>query len=357
VHETHEKNANSYEPHLGLLTARIKIPLAGEIRAYYLLLFSLFILFLITKNAAVGLLAGITILFIVLWESGSSIISNYRQNSHEKKEIDADLLAKAVFYELKDVFIAIFIGVVVWFGSGYLLNTPTPINAIVSCSMLPAYERGDMIILQGADVNTQYLQYSGKLADIAQTAQIAYQNSTFEVQGSIYSYCMQNRDERCNNFWISPQEFKESHGPLEFEYSLCKKYYYKENRIELRPCITKTIFEGEEILFDENADLLVYRPGENDIYALTGDIVHRARFAVEAGDGQAYFMKGDNNAVYDFQFYSQAHGKGNLPVREGQLLGKSVLRMPFIGNFKLFIAPQVLVLPDESTGCNAYFVK
>ena len=328
------------EPKIPFLTSIFAFPYIGLVHGYYLTLLAFFVLFLVTKISFIGLLAGLNILFIVAWEFYVGSKTGGVKN------------------ELKDTVLAVGLGLLVWFGSGFILNTPTPINAIVSCSMLPNYERGDMIILQGGELNTQYVQYEGKKEDITRLAKVEYDSRTYEIEGSLYTYCQGRASEPiCLAFYKNPGQFREVHGPLELQYGNCVKQDINTAEKRNIACITDTVFEGQKIEFSKDYDLIVYQPKSQDLYALVGDIVHRARFAINASDGIIYFTKGDNNPIYDFQIYSTAYKKGNGPVEPGQIKGKSILRIPFIGNFKLFITPQVLFLDDDSTGCNEYFVE
>lgn len=362
------KNKPIADPKIPYLTDIIGIPLLGPIRAYYLLLLILFAFFLFTKSWLIGAFAGITMLFIVGWEFYYGSKTGGIKN------------------ELKETALAILLGLIVWFGSGFLLNTSTPINAIVSCSMLPAYERGDMVILQGAPANTIYAEYSGSKYDINSTASVQFGGQNYLFNGSIYSYCSQKTQASCANyyadpqkygqsggqislvcdagtesicksFYSSPEKFVESHGPISFEYGNCNKYYPKTQSTVVEACVSKTYFNGNEIPFDSNAQLIVYQPKKSDVYSLVGDIVHRARVGINASDGTVYLTKGDNNPIYDFQFFSNAYNAGNSPVETSQLKGKVIFRIPWLGNFKLFITPQVLIASDQSTGCDSYFNK
>ncbi|MFH1307176.1 MAG: hypothetical protein ABIH83_06005, partial [Candidatus Micrarchaeota archaeon] len=315
-----KEKKSTVEPRIPYLTDAIGIPYFGGVKTYYLLLLLFFILFIFTKNAIIGILGGLNILFIIIWEFYAGSKTGGMKN------------------EIKDTVIAILIGLIVWFGSGWILDTPTPINAIVSCSMLPAYERGDMVILQGGHVNTKYMQYDGLINDIVSTATIKYGNITKKVQGSLYSYCAQNKDDICDEFKENPAQFSETHGPLELKYGVCTKFYPEENKKISIACVKETYFNGEKIEFDEKYELVVQQPKKTDLYSLTGDIVHRVRFAVNASDGIIYFTKGDNNAIYDFQLYSKQYKMGNSPVEEEQVKGRVILRIPLLGNFKLFIA-------------------
>ncbi|MFH0927135.1 MAG: hypothetical protein V1822_01000 [Candidatus Micrarchaeota archaeon] len=337
--EDFRKSKTGPEPKIPFLTSLFAFPYIGAIRGYYLLLALFFVLFIATKSPLVGFCAGATIAFIVVWEFYAGSKSG------------------GVANEIRDTAIAIGLGLLVWFGSGYVLNTPTPINAIVSCSMLPAYERGDMIILQGAMPNTQYVDYPEPVSSIPMQAWVKYNGGDYSFNGSLYSYCQAHIGEQiCMDFLREPASFEESHGPLVLKYGQCIKQGINTKEKKYVPCVRETYFGAKKIEFSKDADLIVYAPKNTDVYSLVGDIIHRARFAINASDGIIYFTKGDNNPVYDFQIYSSGYKMGNSPVSPEQIKGRGILRIPLLGNFKLFISPQVLFLDDDSTGCNAYFV-
>lgn len=52
------------------------------------------------------------------------------------------------------VFFGMFLAIVVYQALGFALSTPDPIVVVVSCSMLPNLDRGDLLVLQGVDVST-----------------------------------------------------------------------------------------------------------------------------------------------------------------------------------------------------------
>ncbi len=341
---------------LGSLAHPIPLPLLGPTPAYYLLLLALFIFYIFTKLMPVGLLAGALMLFIVIYE----FFLGVKEGGLKK--------------ELLNTALAILVALMVWFGSGFVLQTPTPINAIVSCSMRPAYERGDLVLLAGGPVKAPVYSYAGRSTDINSTARIKFGSSDWSASGSWLAYCSAHlsEDVRCQEFAGRPEAFVETHGPLELRYGACTRQEAGSNKpVATTICVTETRFNGQVVPDDKasgpNGDLIVYSPKPGDLFSRVGDIVHRARIGINATDGLVYLTKGDNNPVYDLQAHDygvQAGNSppagsppaaGNSPVSPAQIKGHVWLRIPFIGNLKLFITPQVLADPSSLSGCDSHF--
>lgn len=341
------------EPRLPPFTDAIGVPYLGAVKAYYFILAALFLTYLLSHVVLVGLAAGALMVGIVLWE------------------FYCGMRTGGVRRELEETAIAIGLALLIWFGAGFALNTPTPINAIVSCSMLPAYERGDMVMLQGGLPRTQYFDYAGRAEDINASAWIRMDASgaagrsggervePFAVRGSLLGYCLQEgaADPRCQRFIADPGAFVETHGPLEMRYGYCRRDYPKTGEEKTAICVTHTAFDGKPVPFDAGAELVVYSPKPAEYYgrSVGGEIVHRARLAVRASDGLAILTKGDNNPVYDLQAYDPASEAVNEAVSPEQLKGRVIVRLPFLGNLKLFITPGALLSPAALSGCDSRF--
>ncbi len=328
-----------------VLTASIKLPIVGEVPAYYFVLFLLFVFYILFKNILFGLVGGLLMVFIVVWEFYAGAKEGGLKN------------------ELKNTAIAILLALVVWFGAGIVLATPTPINAIVSCSMRPAYERGDMVFLKGGDIKTMYVNYAGPVSDINSSAVITSSESTWQINGSLLAYCSYDlstgrKDGRCQVFLQQPDAFVETHGPLQFTYGACPRAKAEGGILPSQTiCVRTTTFDGKPVAYDSTYDLIVYGPKSGDLYSRVGDIVHRVRLAVKGSDGATvYLTKGDNNPVFDLQAYDYSTGQGNSPVQMSQIRGHVFARLPFVGNLKLFITPQILADPASQTGCDSHFI-
>lgn len=332
-------------PLLLSLTAPIKLPFVGHVPAYYFILLFLFIFYILVKNIFLGLLAGLLMVFIVAWEFYAGVKEGGLKS------------------ELKNTAIAILLALIVWFGAGWVLATPTPINAIVSCSMRPAYERGDMVFLKGGDIKTAYFDYNGPTSDINSSAIITFGSQSWPIDGSLLAYCSHDlssggKDGRCQAFLQEPGAFVETHGPLQFTYGTCPRVKADGNSAPYTQtiCVRSTTFEGKQVAYDPSYDLIVYGPKSGELYSRVGDIVHRVRMAVRGSDGTTvYLTKGDNNPVFDLQAYDYSTGQGNNPVQMSQIRGHVFARLPFLGNLKLFITPQILADPTSQSGCDSNF--
>ena len=328
------------EKFVQILNQGHKVYFLGEIKNYYFLILILLILYILTKSLLFGILAGLTIFFFFFFEIYQGI------KSHGIKK------------EIFEIFVALGLAAAVWFGMGFLLNTPSPINAIVSCSMLPSYERGDLIILEGGKIKTNYFEYNGKIKEILDNPSVYYREQKLDLNYSIYVYCIYNKQEDiCQIFKTEPNLFYEKYGPIKLKYDLCKKYYKKNDLIFQTPCIKKAYYDTKEIPFSKDLDLIVYTPKKTEMYGeLGGDIIHRSVFAIKSNDGIYYFTKGDNNPIYDFQLSDPMKGYRNLAPNQEQLKGRVIFKIPYVGNVKLVITPQVLLLNEEQTGCGSYFI-
>ena len=70
-------------------------------------------------------------------------------------------------------FIIVFLLVFIFYkGLGYALHTPDPVLSVVSCSMLPTLQRGDLIVVKG--IKWQDIKATGKWADPNSTIVVYY---------------------------------------------------------------------------------------------------------------------------------------------------------------------------------------
>ncbi len=275
--------------------------------------------YLATKNIFFGLLVAAEILFLVAAEMKQGIREHGWKN------------------ELKDTFIALLVAVAAWYLASFLLNTSSPISAVVSCSMLPNLQRGDFVIVQGAGVSAYEIAMSEKEVEaLKQDSIVEYDNRIYRFKGSIYSYCVFVNDQLCGNFSREPEMFIEKKGNLSFQYSQCQIDTASGTRST--PCISGVYYEGKFYKPSKTNDIIVYTPAKSELYSLSGDIVHRSYFKIKTESGIYYLSKGDNNPVFDIQIFDYARGMGNDPITPDKLKGKVIFKVPLLGYFKLFIS-------------------
>jgi len=258
--------------------------------------------------------------------------------------------------EIKETAIALALALLVWFGASFVLNTSSPLNAIVSCSMLPHISRGDMVVLSGDMVQAQQEEVA-TLSRISR-AQV-YESGVLaaEVNGSMYSYCATRQDsELCRRFIVSPEKFTETHGELAFAYEKCKIVMDKDRDAVYGPCVSYLEVNGNRHYTNLGNDVVVYQPVKGEYYSRVGDIIHRAYIRLyNREDGKTYFLtKGDNNPIFDIQVYDEKTGEGNAPVELSRSKGRILVSVPYLGYFKLFISPAAIPTPE---GCDRHYAK
>lgn len=303
----------------------------------FFILIGSFLLFLITRHPAFGLIVGVSIFALVAVEVAMGIATG------------------GIAKELKEIAIALIVALSIWYGASFVLNTPAPLNGIVSCSMLPHFDRGDLVILQGGQIEAPTLSMEREEFDriTTSTALVRFNNETKEVSGSMFSYCAQNKDDACSLFLTHPEEFSEEHGPLTFQYALCSKVFLSSGEKASIPCISSVKYGKNTIKENISNDVIVYQPAKDELYIRSGDIIHRVLLKLKVDDEVHYITKGDNNPIADIQVFDYNAGMGNRPASSSQLKGKVILRVPYIGFFKLFISGMFI----EPAGCDSIFSK
>ena len=289
-----------------------------------ILLVTLF-LFLIFRNPIFGFLVGIELMVMVIFEI------KYGAKKHGWK------------HELLDTVIALFVALFIWYLASFLLNTGSPLSAVASCSMLSNLQRGDFVVVQGSKINAHEISMTeAGFAAIKDDAIIFYGDKQLStVKGSIYSYCNSfSGDSVCREFINAPEQFIEKKGPLTFHYSRCE--LATEAGLKYVPCVTSVDYAGKDYKQSFDNDIIVYTPTKGDIFSVIGDIVHRSYFKITTDTGNVYYLsKGDNNPVFDIQFYDYKYNAGNSPVNSNNVKGKVVTRIPYLGYFKLLITPAI----------------
>lgn len=242
-------------------------------------------------------------------------------------------------HEIVDTIIALFVAVAIWLGLSFVLSTSSPISAVVSCSMLPELQRGDFILVQGADVNAyEIIMSKEELESLTEPATIYYDGKNITINGSISPYCnLYPVSDMCDAFFKSPEKIVEQKGAFIYRYEMCSMEHQSRGTIML-PCLKSVTFRGDEYLTNFSNDVIVYGPPPTDLYYyLQGDVVHRVMFKINSEGETYYITRGDNNPVLDIQSYYYGADLANHPVPDKFSRGKVIARVPFLGYFKLFI--------------------
>lgn len=285
------------------------------------------ILYLFTKNMIFGILVAIELIAFVALEIYEGIQKN------------------GIKYEIKDTLKSLGIALLIWFLISFFLQTSVPLSAVVSCSMLPSLQRGDMVVIQGAQIDKIKTpetelnkQDFAKLLSSETFVNSPYKN--FTVNGSIFSYCIvyQFADPICKSFFKEPQKFTEHRGEVAFTYTQCKRKILGSNKLIDTPCVSSISYNGKEYALNFSNDIIVYQPNKYDLFSYTGDIIHRVQLKIKSENQTYVLTKGDNNNIFDIQFFDYKRGIGNTPVKEQNIKGLHLFTLPYIGYFKLFIS-------------------
>ncbi len=240
--------------------------------------------------------------------------------------------------ELLDTFIALAIAVVIWYGASFLLNTSSPVSGVVSCSMLPNLQRGDFVLVQGAQVNAYSISMTDyELKSLTGPATIIYDNKTATINGSLYSYCRLFDSDFCKALVTDPSSVIEQKGAFAYHYSACDLSFSSGNSTSI-PCVSAVQFRGKNYSTNFSNDIIVYSPPKGDLFYYVGDIIHRAFFKINNNGKIYYLTRGDNNPILDIQAYDYGTGLFNEPIPADHVRGKTLLRVPILGYFKLFIS-------------------
>ena len=313
-------------------------------RISYYVLAGAFVLFLLLKSSAMLsllflVLIGLTMFFIVLAESFAGYLEGGLKS------------------ELREIVLAILWALSIWFLIGLLLGTKVPFNGVVSCSMVPTLERGDLLILKADQTDAPSIALSKEDFDaITPAATVTHSGNSYSFNGSIFSYCVAHPTERlCVEFSNDASGFAEHHGKLEFAYGYCERIAKGSNSLVSREiCVKEIKFGGQALI--PTQDIAVYEPHKGDLFSYSGDIVHRIVARFSYANETKYITKGDNNPIADMQVYDYSRSIGNSPFGSERVKGVVALKLPYLGFFKLALSSPLnpsIALAVEN--CESYY--
>ncbi len=223
-----------------------------------------------------------------------------------------------------EIITAFGLAVAVWLALSFVLQTSTPLNVVTSCSMLPALERGDLIILQGGRVRAPEASVPFALSN-ARTVEKRLDSPFLGKSYRLFYSTVVDASDAVN-----------------YSFAECVVRAL-DGRVVARDACVDSAFVGGTV-FRQNADndVVVYEA----VPAKYGLIIHRVFARLNATDGVFYLTKGDNNAFVDQQV-------GISLVPEDRVRGKVLFRIPFVGYLKLFLFLQF----DEPPGCRQILEK
>lgn len=300
-----------------------------DLKIPYLVMVATFVLFILTKMQVFVFTSALVFVLTLLIESFFS----------------ADKIGWKK--EFKETLIAALAAGVLWLAASYFLQTSAPLNGILSCSMLPSLERGDMVVLSGWGIQAPEVNLSE-----SEWKQIT-------DSGALHFACGVCRGTESNEpCLIDPRSNTKADGdyPLKFECGTCENYNPSTGAKENVACTKSVTIFGKKIEENLQNDVVVYTPLPSDVFSRSGDIIHRVFVKISVEGKKYYLIKGDNNPGFDVQVVTQ-DGASNAPVTQERVIGKVMLRLPYIGYYKIFLAGITnQALLETPAGCDAYLM-
>lgn len=295
--------------------------------------------FLLQASEAIAIILGAAIFFTIMVLLAIELTNGIKEEGFSRNAIEIVIAVVAVL--------------VFWFILKAVLHTQYPLDVVPSCSMLPTLQRGDMILLQGANqtsinapiVNVNATQWN---ASFSSTATEAIECVAYNVSGGR----LRIQQELQPGFTVGLLRNAGQYAqivPYQFQDNLSVKFLCGEVNVTtpngtVRYASTVGISIGNRTINgDANNSVVVYQTNPKDTFYKEGDsyIVHRV-YAIANVSGKYYVLtKGDNNPGLDVQY-------GNLPINMSSVGGKVIASIPLLGYFKLILSNSF----SEPAGCN-----
>ncbi len=306
----------------------------------YVLLVALFIAYFAFQGyGSLSLIIGSTLFFVIIATIALEIANGIKEDGITKNIIEI-VLAVAVVLGL-------------WYGLRFLLHTSNPLDVVPSCSMLPVLQRGDMILVQGAN------QVSIK-APIVNITEDEF-NESFSSTGTEALQCVAYNKTQTSIHISQVAEpgydiglLRTSNGTSAIIPASAQTGVVKficgtvpvtfTNGTVVEEAATVGIGIGNRTIYgDKNNSIVVYQTEPQDLFYQEGDsyIVHRAYAILNASGSYYTLTKGDNNPGLDLQYY-------NSPASMADVQGTVIASVPYLGYLKLVLSNNFV----EPTGCN-----
>jgi len=319
---------------------------------FYLLLAILIIIYALHNSFLLGSFIFLLIIVILILEA--------------KISIETEGKAKSII----DIGIAIVAVLLFWLLLIIVLNTSSPIDTVASCSMLPALQRGDLVVLHGIGNPALFAKaHNVPLINVSEPAFASMENNMNTEFLAYYAYFDSNKSKISsiipigssyniglyNTYCIYNYIYLRRSGSI----YRCFVSSQDNNLIKYNYAIGNVIIGGKQynvvytssitinnITISQNFSnpIIVYRTTPRDYFS--GDIIHRL-YAILNVSGSYYFLTmGDNNPGLDIEF-------ANYMPNESSVVGYVIARVPVLGYLKLIISGQF----GQVAGCNQTIIR
>lgn len=308
----------------------------------YIVLVAAFVLYIAYQgNQSLAIIFGVITFVVLVALIGLEVVNGSRESGKLRS--------------ILEIIAAIAIVLVLWFALKAILHTNYPIDAVPSCSMLPALQRGDMIVLQGVSagaIKAPQVQVTKSDVQnmISNMASESLECVAYQINGNRlnisqivlpgYSVGL-FRSEPNGNGAIIP--YANQTGLIRYMCGAANVTF--SNGTTMKEAYTKSItIGGTTINGDRNNSIIVYKTTPQDSFYQEGDsyIVHRVYAILNASGAYYYLTKGDNNPGLDIQYQ-------NYPANQSYVEGKVIGTIPFLGYLKLILSGTL----SQPAGCGS----
>ncbi len=300
-------------------------------------------LYILSQGSAISIIFGALAFFMLIILLVMEFVISGKEEGFRKSMVE--------------IVVAIAIIAALWISLRFILNTNDPIDVVPSCSMLPALQRGDLIVLQGISpseikapvINVSKAAFDSMTNNIRNESLVCLYYTRNGNSGSVSQFERPGSNLGLFRFTGNSYEQVSSQpsGSL-VRYQCGAQPVRFSNGTVTNEAYTKSItINGTTVNENLNNSIVVYRTIPQDYFYSLGDafIVHRAYAMLNVSGDYYVLTKGDNNPALDMQYL-------NYPPSFSYLSGVSILSIPYLGYLKIIISGQLL----QPSGCNSTVV-
>lgn len=266
----------------------------------------------------------------------------------------------------KEIAMAVGAVVLVWIILIAVLGTSSPVDVVVSCSMLPTLQRGDLVVVHGISNLSSFAEENHvPVVNMTQSQFSAMQAGMYSEFLAYYAYYPSNRSDisetisqsvsgysiglyntKCISGYLFEGQYNRVAGCMVSSQSGNPiKYSYSIGNVTINGQVYNEVYtSGISILnttVSQNYSnpIIIYKTTSSDSFS--GDIIHRLYAVIRVGGDYYTLTKGDNNPYLDIE-------AANYPANQSSIVGYEVARVPYVGYLRLILTGQVGQVP----GCN-----
>ncbi len=325
------------------------------------ILYALFIIsvvaYVLTSNSLAGMLSAFFLVVI--------IVATLRYSIREE----------GIKKTVKEVIEAVVAVAAVWLILIVALQTTSPVQAVVSCSMLPNLQLGEMLLVHGISnlgyfaaqekvpivnvnssafnamlagmnenlLNDEFLQYypyvPGNKSAILNTSGIVTDSQVYDV--GLYNT-------KCVDQYIYYHDYSRLYScyvPVQDQRSNLIRYNYSIGNATIsgrqyKIVYTSGITIGNTTIIENYSNpIILYETVPQDYFQSNITIVHRLVAVINVSGSYYALTKGDNNPALDIEF-------GNYPAAGKNVESYVIAKVPYLGYLKLAFGGA------DTSGCN-----